>query len=383
MAPVNEVEETLAPDLKYTEETGRVVRSLPMRDCFLWQAGVDEPISGLNVMSFRQRFGTIAIPAEGIGGVETLPAFRRQGHMRTLLTRAIAGISKRVAVVFISDAIEHTYEKFGFVNCLAESYLSLRVRDVESMADPILDRSGLRVRSFSQADLPAMICLYNQVHAHRSWTHERGTGWNRLYVTQTWQPGSEVIVLEQDGSLAGYAIFQESQFGHAADSFVVDELTARNPAAAQALLVEIAARCWDIRFNEFWVREPPDSVVGKVAQRLGCTNHQTYPPSGGMMGMILDRQQLLACLEPELQRRLSTPGLQTSHPAAFAAFYRGEIVSDNRVLLRLLTGHWSTIDALAFDSEVPTDYERVLEDWFPGGGTSLLPQPYSHSLDRY
>ncbi|MBE0696262.1 MAG: GNAT family N-acetyltransferase, partial [Anaerolineaceae bacterium] len=239
MKPENEVEETLASGLKYTEETNRSMRSLPMRDCFLWQAGAEEPISGLNVVSFRQRFGAAAIPAEGIGGVETLPAFRRRGHMGTLLTQVIASISKRVPVAFVSDAIEDAYEQLGFVNCLAESYLSLRVQHVERMTNRISGSPALRVRAFSPEDLPAMIRLYNQAHIQRSWTHERHAGWNRLNVAQTWQPGSAVIILEQEEQIAGYAIFTEPQFGHPAHSFIIDELTAADPAAAQALLVEL------------------------------------------------------------------------------------------------------------------------------------------------
>ena len=73
-----EAEVDLGPGLKYTEETGRIDQSRQVRDCCLWQAGVAEPISGLNVLSFRQRFGAVSLPAEGIGGVETVPAFRRR-----------------------------------------------------------------------------------------------------------------------------------------------------------------------------------------------------------------------------------------------------------------------------------------------------------------
>ena len=130
-----EVEEEIASGLKYTEETGRTVRSLPVRYCYLWQAGVEEPISDLEVLSFRQRFGAVSIPAEGIGGVETLPQFRRQGHMSRVLSKALAGMVKRVAIALVSDGIEEAYEKFGFVNCLAEGYFSLPVRNVERAAD--------------------------------------------------------------------------------------------------------------------------------------------------------------------------------------------------------------------------------------------------------
>src|SRR5215510_999329 len=104
-----EVEEELESGLKYTEDTSRIEQSRLVRDCCLWQAGVAEPISGLNVLSFRQRFGAVAVPAEGIGGVETVPAFRRQGHIRTLLTKVVAGMAKRVPVAFVSDGIEGLY----------------------------------------------------------------------------------------------------------------------------------------------------------------------------------------------------------------------------------------------------------------------------------
>jgi hypothetical protein len=383
MTPIIEVEENLPSGFKYIEETGRIVRSLPMRDCYLWQTGIDEPISGLNVMSFRQRFGAVAIPAEGIGGVETLPAFRRRGHMRTLLTRAIAGITKRVAVAFISDGIPDTYENFGFVNCLAEGNFSLKVREVERLANRNPSLSVGRVRNFSESDLPEMIDLYNLVHIHRSWTHERQEGWKRLLPTQTWQPGSTVIILEQGEKLAGYAIFTEQLYGHPTDTFDVDEMAAKDIAAGQDLLVAIAARCWELRFNEFRVREPLDSEVGKAAQRLGCTYHQTYTPGGGMMGSILDRGRLLTLLEPEFLRRSDHSDLHPFHADAFHALCCGEVLPDNPVLLQLLVGHWSMVEARASGVVIPERYERILEIWFPAHGTLMLPQPYSHSLDRY
>ncbi len=86
------------------------------------------------MLSLRQRFGAIAVASEGIGGVETLPQFRQRGYMSKVLSKALAGMAKRVAVAFVSDGIEDLYEKFGFVNCLAEAHLSVPVRNVERMA---------------------------------------------------------------------------------------------------------------------------------------------------------------------------------------------------------------------------------------------------------
>ena len=68
------VEEHLEDGLRYTEEVGRTVRSLPVRYCLLWKDDEKEPVSELEVLSFKQRFGLVASDCEGIGGVETLQA---------------------------------------------------------------------------------------------------------------------------------------------------------------------------------------------------------------------------------------------------------------------------------------------------------------------
>jgi ribosomal protein S18 acetylase RimI-like enzyme len=314
--------------------------------------------------------------------VETVPAFRRQGHIRTLLTKAVEGMARRVPVAFVSDAIEGLYEKFGFVTCLVEAHLSVRVRYVERLAGSSLEGSS-QVRGFAPADLPAMVALYNQAHARRTWTHERHAAWNHLYVTETWKPGSEVLIFERDRQVAGYAILRELQYGHVRSQFTVDELAAGDIEAAQALLAEVAARCWNLRLSEFWVREPLDSAVGWAAQRIGCEYHQTFPSTGGMMGAILDRQQLLTLLEPELRRRLPSAELHIEHTAAFDVLQRGELFADNRDLLRLLIGYWSVADARAYGLAIPAHYERIAGAWFPGAGTPMLALPYAHTLDRY
>jgi ribosomal protein S18 acetylase RimI-like enzyme len=378
-----EVEEDLGSGLTYIEEIGRVDLSRPVRDCWLRQAGVAEPISGLNVLSFRQRFGAVSVPAEGIGGVETVPAFRRQGHIRTLLTKAVEGMAKRVPVAFVSDSIEELYEKFGFVNCLVEAYLSVSIRNVERLAGSGSASSTCRVRSFTPADLPAMVALYNQAHAQRPWTHERPAEWNQLFVTETWRPGSEALILERDRRVAGYAILREPQYGHVRSDLVADELAASDTDAAQAMLAELAARCWSLHLSEFRVREPLDSAVGQAARRIGCEYHQTFFSTGGMMGAILDRRQLLTLLEPELRRRLPADDLRAEHTAAFDALCRGELIADNRDLLRLLIGYWSAADARARGTTIPAQYERIADAWFPGAGTRILPLPYAHTLDRY
>jgi len=198
-----------------------------------------------------------------------------------------------------------------------------------------------------------------------------------------WEPGSAAMVLERDGRLAGYAIVGEPYYGRARPNVVIDELTALDVEAARALLVEIAATCWDRRHGSFQVREPADGAAGRAARQLGCTVRQEYAASGEMMGVILDRQRLLAQLEPELRRRAEDAIPDADQAAALEALRQGAAIPDNGLLLRLLVGHCSLADAVAWGAEIPAPFEHSFARWFPGGGTRLLPMPYSHTLDRY
>ncbi|MFE5561916.1 hypothetical protein [Streptomyces sp. NPDC056544] len=66
------------PTPGYTEVADQDVRGLRVRSCRLGTEG-GEPVAALEAVSFRQRFGAVAVAAEGIGGVATRPEFRRQG----------------------------------------------------------------------------------------------------------------------------------------------------------------------------------------------------------------------------------------------------------------------------------------------------------------
>ncbi len=391
--------ETLAPGLRYTEEVGQTARSLPVRYCCLWQEDEPDPVSELEVLSFHQRFGAVAVPAEGIGGAETPPPFRRRGYMRQLLSRAAIGMAQRVNVAFVSEAIEGMYEKFGYHTCLAEGYLSLKVRHVERMLErgalplvPFYPRGTQKhgghldhrtVRAYTPADLPAMVDLYNMAHARRPWTHARRADWDRLMPVQTWAPGSTALVLVEDEQLVGYAIYTDHFYGRTDRSLAVDELAVQDVPAAYRLLAELAQCCWQFRQCDFIVREPLDSVVGFAARQIGCDYHQSYPATGGMMGAILHRESLLAALEPELRRRLPGPELLAEHTTTFPVLLQGELIPDNVTLLRLLLGDWSLLDAQAAGLTLPSHIVRLCAAWFPGGGTQMLTRPYAHKLDRY
>jgi hypothetical protein len=239
------------------------------------------------------------------------------------------------------------------------------------------------VRGGTSVDLPAMIRLYNAAHALRPFTHERPAGWNRLVPQAVWKPGSQTLILHSGDAVAGYAVLEGRAFGDPLGSLVVDELVAEDAAAARLLLRALAGVCWARRLSEFGVREPADSLVGRVARHMGCTYQERFPPSGGMMAAILNRSDLLRKVEPELRRRAAGQQSDKGYDAASEALRQGGLLPDDKALVRLLLGHWSIDDACAHGASVPARYRDLCMAWFPGGGSPLLPTPYAHRLDRY
>ncbi|MER5868537.1 GNAT family N-acetyltransferase [Streptomyces sp. NPDC002044] len=365
-----------------------------VRHCRMRREGDPEPVCSLEVVSFRLRFGAVAVAGEGIGGVETRPEHRRRGHMRELLETAVAGMRERVAVGFVSEAIEGAYEQRGFVTALGEGALVVPVRAVERAGGAggtggvgavggVGGRgSGVgRVRRGTGADLPEVVRIFNAVHAERPWSRVREAGWDGRVPQGTWKPGSELLVLEDgDGAVAGYALLKGRAFGDGVRSLVVHEMGAVDAAGARRLLAELAARCWELRVAEFTVREPADSLVGRIVRAWGCGYRQRYPVGGGMMARILRREELVRELAPELERRARG---YPYGPEAVAELAGGGLVPDDGVLVRMLLGHWSVADAVVQGLVVPEGYEGLYGRWFPGGGAPGLPLPHAHVLDRY
>jgi predicted acetyltransferase len=373
--------EELEPGVRYVEEQSRTVCGVPVKDCFLVVDGEYEPISMLDIRTFEQRFGAIAIRMEGIGGVETHPKFRRRGWMSKLLVRALSGVAERVHVAAIGDAIPGVYEKHGFTNCLAERELRVDAHEVAALNEVQAD-DRRKPRPLVEADLPGIVALYNEAHAQRSWTHRRSRDWNKLVPEATWSPGSTGMVLESYDVIMGYAIFTRPLYGHRKPELRVDEMAARDQASARLLISAIAELSLQAQQSQFTVGEPLDSVVGRTLKALGCSLCETHLRSGGMMARMLHRGPLLRALEPELRRRCQGLEAESLHEAGFAALMAGTLGIDRPTLLSLLVGHWSLAEART-RGLCPSAFSEVLELWFPGGGGHQLPTAHAHRLDRY
>jgi GNAT superfamily N-acetyltransferase len=385
------VEERLAGGLRYTEQLSVELWRGSCRTCSLWAPGTVDPVSTLRIWNLRQRFGAVAVDAEGVGGVQTPPEHRGRGYGTRLVERAIAGSRERVAALFLFG-IEKLYSKLGFATCLADTTLSMQVRNAEAAeGSPDDERS-----SIAPGDLPALVQLFNEEHRTRPWTAVRGEDLlARLTAPHPWRPSPEVLVIRREGSLRAYAIVSGTTYGRPLREMAVVEAAAVDAGAARSLLAAVARTCWEWRIGSFTIEEPADGTVGTEARRLGCEVRQAWAPDGEGMGLILDRATLLAKLESELARRErcaetmqpieAADGLSFTGGAsmlAFEALARGELVGDDRWLIQLLLGFRSWHEAEHAGLETPAEHRRTLQRWFPGAAP-YLPAGHAHRLDRY
>ena len=371
-----EADVQLSTELRYTEHAGEPVRGVPARLVRLWRDGVADDVSQATLLSFDIRFGGTAIATEGYQGVQTPPEHRQRGYVRRIMEESLQRARARVDVAFLFG-IERLYGKFGFVTCLATEHLVVPIRRVEQ-AGPLGEAN---VRPMREGDLPEMLDLYNAEHAGRPWTVRRDVNrWDRLPKPHIWQAGVDVRVLEEDDRLCGYVVLRGGSYGWDREAAVV-EMTARDVRSARALLAAAGAHYWERRCADFEVHEPADSVVGRVARQMGCDVRTTYRPDGGGMAAILNRRSLVEKLRPELTRR-GLAGRVEVPSSALDALAAGELCPDDGVLLRLLLGYWSSMDAEVAGLEIPAGRRDTFAAWFPGAGATL-PLPYAHRLDQY
>ena len=378
--------ESLENGLQYTEEIDQTHPS-QRRECSLMEEGSEEPVSRLTLVPLRIRLGTIAVSAEGLGSVNTMPEHRNKGYISLLLGRAFERLKGRVNVAFLFG-IENLYQKFGFVSCLSESSISVWIRRTKHEE---LD-SSYSVHQAGSDDLPSVVDLYNLVHRNRPWTALRSaTAVKRIARRHHWHPAPQIVLLKQSNILAAYAVLAGSNFGDTPRELTVIEASARDLKAARAMLVEIGARCSRKDISEFTVMEPIDSTIGRAAMQLGCSLASKWSPDGGGMAAILNRRALISELAGELRHRYEsalnwfTAGRfdDDALSSVISEIAGGELVLEDGHLTRLLLGYWCWDDAMAAGATAPECHYAILRAIFPGSGMPWLPSPYSHQFDRY
>lgn len=385
MTPLQfDYEENLGEGLRYTEtiqqfhlqpnEYLRKVRlgdKRPTRFCRLWKEGVEEPVSYLTLVEFKQRFGAAILPVEGFGGVATPPQHRRKGYISQLMRKAIERASHRVHALFLIG-IENLYVKYGFSCCWVKCELHVATRHAEA----VIPLEGTQVREMTPDDFPAVCKLYNREHALRPCSVERDP---QVYPgprpAEDWNPGQTGIVLETPGHFLGYAVYTNESYGNRRP-FTILELTGIDTKATSELVRLMAEIAIERRIETIVFEDAPDSLLGTVLRGVGCRVLLNYPHYGDGMGLICNRYDLVDVLAEELSRRAGKVDEAALERLAAGDFY------PDAVLLPLLTGYLSWKDAAAMGYALPNHDIELVKHWFTGNSV-VLPIPYMHHADHY
>ncbi len=369
------VDEELDGSLRYRETIGDDDGGT-FRDCTLWVPGNDKQVSCLRFYDFEQRFGSVAVPVEGIGNVNTNPEHRRKGYISTLMRRALAGSADRVDASFLFG-ISRLYGNFGFTSCLAASWFTLWLKYAEGATCP----DTLKAESLKKEDVPAVNALFNKAHGFRPWTRVRtDTVALRLFNAQAWKPGPETIVWKEGETIRAYAVMEGYGYGWGHSALKVIEATADAPDSALAMMSHLREKGLERGVDTVNIHEPADSAIGRTVRLMGGKYYREYNADGGGMGLILNRNSLIDAMEEELARRA---GNLNAVSEICAALKSGELIPDSARLMRLLTGYFSWEDAKHAGEHGPDGFGDTLAVMFPGGGTQTLHEPFAHRLDGY
>ena len=369
------VDEQIEDSLRYTETIGDNERG-GFRECALWVSGNDEHVSSMRYYPFEQRFGSVAVPVEGIGDVSTHPDHRKKGYVSKLMRRALAGTAERVDAAFLFG-ISRLYQNFGFTSCLGGSWFTLWLKSAEGSTCP----DTLKAMPLTRDDLPAINELFNRAHHLRPWTRVRTeTVALRLFQNQAWRPGPETVVWKEGAVVRAYVVLEGYGYGWGREQIKVSEAIADSPESASAVLALLRERGLERGVDTATINEPPDSVVGRSVRLLGGEYHQKYNADGGGMGLILNRASLIDGLKDEFARRIGGSGAVGDVCAALGS---GELVPDSAGLMRLLIGFWSWEDAKHAGVKEPDRFAELMPSLFPGSGNQILPAAYAYGLDGY
>jgi GNAT superfamily N-acetyltransferase len=368
------VDEILDGGIRYTEKHMDHKRG-PCRQCALHLSEVKDPVSVLNLFSFSYRFGGTALPVEGVGDVKTDPEHRRKGYLSRLMDRAMTGAAERVDALFLFG-ITGFYTRFGFTSCLADSRMTLWLRNAKA-----LDRGRVDPEPLSPADLPEFLDFFNRLNSRRPFTRVRDDRVAlALFKQPAWNAAPECIALRRDGRITAYAVLEGYGFGWMLKSFNVLETGALTREDAEAMIAVLRDRSLDRGVDTISFHEPVDSVFGRTLRLYGAEFHSKSIIDGGGMGCILNRENFVNGLEDELGSR---NGGLIPCGTLLSGLAKGTIIEDRGNLLRLLLGYWSWEDAVHAGVSAPKEYHDLFRRIFPGGGTANLQAPMAHNLDGY
>jgi len=276
-------------------------------------------VANVSILEKTVRIGRARFRMGGIGAVTCAKEYRGQNLPSICMEDALATMRRAgmsLSFLLCGQALSGYYPRFGYTETWPEQALKLETRHLKDL------QSTLRVRSYKAADAAALADLYNAAAAATSGSVIRdarrfhfGVLREDLLATSKADPQGCVHVFERSTGVPpvrrgrssnqhnprAYVVCRAGEFWEAGFQPGDDE-------AASGVLAWLRERCGkDLTLNYLSAAHP----LWKFARRFPHTLKGGMRWSHGGMGAILDVKTFLSALQPELEARINTEGIES------------------------------------------------------------------------
>ena len=283
-------------------------------------------VSCLTVVPTLLRIGGVPVPAAGVAGVATRPAFQRRGHAAALLAATVPALSSELgfSLALLHPVSASFYRRFGW------EFASRSVRWLAAPSSLPSSSEAGGVRSVQDCDWLAIARLYDAETCAGTGSFARDP--RRWQLTRLPVPGRETFVYECGGEIAGYCVLERS------DVLLLLEAVGQT-ADARRGLVGFLARQPDALLE--WAASP--ALLNKFGLPWAG-----LPLDPGVMLRIVSLEAALTALHPALY----APVL-TQHGAALTIHASDDLCPANTRPLRL------TPDGVSCSADTPAPWLRA------------------------
>lgn len=165
-------------------------------------------VSCLTVVPTQLRIGGVPVPAGGVAGVATRPAFQRRGHAAALLAATVPALWSELGypLSLLHPVSAPFYRRFGWEEA------SRQVRWLSAPASLPVSAEADHVRPVAADDWPVLARLHERLSCAETGTFQRDT--RRWQLIAMPLPNRETFVYEQRGQITGYLVCERHDILH-------------------------------------------------------------------------------------------------------------------------------------------------------------------------
>lgn len=277
----------------------------------------------------------------GIGGVQTLPALRKKGYARLMLSAAVQHMDETGFDVSVLFGIHNFYHRYGFITSLIDSRLTMPTRLAEAVGQELaLTPSAAAIsparhlRPYQpERDLGPVLELYKAKNSHRTgYLDRQPSTWWGFRLGSTWGRQTEVFVLVEGEGLfekvVGYLTLDRND-----EEVTVSEAEADDERGLDFLIGHLGRLAVERRVGQITFFLHPESDLSRRLRYYGCEITTTYAFDRGSMARVINLERSLRKLLPVLDQRLAASSYGSS--SIVSAGVRPAASSDRAIDLQL------------------------------------------------